>query len=149
MSHGTDKDYIVIKETKTTSSDRVLSLPNILADLLRKLKHEQNLTILKLGDLYENNNFIFTTWNGKIMNLYTPTNWWRDFVKEHDLSNVTLHGLRHTCCSLMLKEGNDIATISKTLGHSNISTTLNIYSHMIEDNKKKAIDSVASYFIAK
>lgn len=149
LSHGTDKDYVIIKETKTSSSERVLSLPNILAETLRKLKQEQNLNILKLGDLYENKNFIFTTWNGKIMNLHTPTNWWRDFTKKHNLSNVTLHGLRHTCCSLMLKEGNDIATISKTLGHSNISTTLNIYSHMIEDNKKKAIESVASYFIAK
>ncbi|MBR4892599.1 MAG: site-specific integrase [Clostridia bacterium] len=149
LSHNSNEDYVVLKETKTVSSVRVLSLPNILADILRKLKQEQNINILKLGDLYVNNNFIFTTWNGKIMNLHTPTNWWRDFTKKHNLSNVTLHGLRHTCCSLMLKEGNDIATISKTLGHSNISTTLNIYSHMIEDNKKKAIESVASYFIAK
>lgn len=149
LSHGTDIDHIITKETKTTSSERVLSLPNILVESLRKLKQEQNLNILKLGDLYKNNNFVFTTWNGKIMNIYTPTNWWRDFVKKHELSKVTLHGLRHTCCSLMLKEGNDIATISKTLGHGNISTTLNIYSHMIEDNKKQAIESVASYFIAK
>lgn len=149
LSHGTDKDYVIIKETKTPTSNRALSLPNILADLLRKLKLEQNLNILKLGDLYENNNFIFTTWNGKIMNLHTPTNWWHKFREKHDLSKVSFHGLRHTCCSLMLKEGNDIATISKTLGHSNISTTLNVYSHMIEDNKKKAIESVASYFIAK
>ena len=149
LSHNSNDDYVITKEPKTASSVRVLPLPLILIEKLKKLKKEQNLNILKLGDLYHNNNFIFTTWNGHIMNIHTPTNWWREFVDKHNLSRVTLHGLRHTCCSLMLKEGNDLTSISKTLGHSNLSTTLNIYSHMIEDNKKAAIDSVASYFEAK
>lgn len=149
LSHGSADDYVIVKETKTAASERVLAIPFVLIEKLKVWKKEQNLNILKLGDLYHNNNFIFTTWNGHIMNIHTPTNWWRDFVKKYDLSHVTLHGLRHTCCSLMLREGTDLATISKTLGHSNLSTTLNTYSHMIEDNKKKAVESVASYFNAK
>ena len=68
------------------------------------------------------------------------------FVKKQKglgLPSVTLHGLRHSHASVLLKNGVDVAYISKRLGHSNISITLNTYSHYIEskdnqDNLKMA-----------
>lgn len=145
LSHK-EGEKIILKETKTESSKRTLYLPEVLFKKLQLLKKEQNLIRLKLGDIYNNNNFIFTQWNGNIMNIHTPTNWWKDFQMRHKISKVTLHGLRHTSASLMINAGLDIATVSKTLGHSNLSTTLNIYTHIIEDTKKDAVLTVANKF---
>ena len=146
LSHDNTKDRIILKETKTDNSRRQLFLPEILIKKFKALRHEQNVRRMKLGDLYENHNFIFTQWNGKVMNVHTPTNWWKGFVKEHELTPVTFHGLRHSAASIMINAGMDIATVSKTLGHSNTSTTLNIYTHLIEDTKKQAVLTVAEKF---
>lgn len=146
LSHGRSEKKCLIKSTKTEQSERVLFLPDFFIELLKRYKKEQNIEILKLGSLYNNQHFIFSQLNGDVMNLHTPTNWWRKFVKKNNLNHVTFHGLRHSCCSLMLNNNVDISTISKTLGHANVSTTLNIYSHMLEDSKKNAINSVANVF---
>lgn len=146
LSHDPDQDRIIIKETKTENSKRKLFLPELLIRKLKLLRKEQTIRRLKLGDIYKNKDFVFTQWNGEIMNVHTPTNWWRDFVKEHELSPVTFHGLRHSAASIMIGTGQDVATVSKTLGHSNTSTTLNIYTHLIEDSKKDAVLSVAGKF---
>ena len=145
LSHGGD-ERIILKETKTESSARVLYLPELLIRKLQLLKKEQNILRMKLGDLYENNNFLFTQWNGKVMSIYTPTNWWKDFQNKHNITPVTFHGLRHSAASMMINAGLDVATVSKTLGHSNTATTLNIYTHLIEDTKKQAVLSVANKF---
>jgi hypothetical protein len=53
--------------------------------------------------------------------------------EDNDLPHVTVHGLRHTFASLLNSSGVDIARISRELGHSNIGTTMNIYTHVFGD----------------
>ena len=109
-----------------------------------------NIFRIKLGDLYTNKNLLFTKYDGTCMGITTPTQWWKKFAHNNEITpGVTFHSLRHSAASMMINAGTDVATVSRTLGHSNISTTLNIYTHLIEDSKKKAIETVAEHFIAK
>lgn len=128
------------KETKTEKSTRTLPLPDILKALLLQLKAEQNKQRFKLGNLWVDEDWIFTQWNGAIMHLDTPTKWWREFAKRNGIEGVTFHGLRHTAASYMIKNNIPITTVSAILGHAQTSTTVNIYAHAIEDTKRTAID---------
>lgn len=83
------------------------------------------------------------------MHLQTPSHWWSEFSKKNGIERVTFHDLRHTAASYMIKNNVPITTVSGVLGHANTSTTVNIYSHMLEDTKKDAIDVMSEIFSAK
>ena len=71
------------------------------------------------------------------------TGWFSDFVKKHDFEDgLHLHSLRHTNATLMLSDGTDIATVSKLLGHNNVTTTQNIYIHSIPQAQTQAVDAL-------
>ena len=56
------------------------------------------------------------------------------------------HDLRHTAASLMILEGVDLKTVSDILGHSSISITADIYGHVLEEQKRKAMDTLNKYY---
>ena len=64
--------------------------------------------------------------------------WFYRWVKTNNLPHITLHGLRHTTATLLIANNVDYKTVSTMLGHSNTSTTLNIYTHAVDNNIKKA-----------
>lgn len=70
----------------------------------------------------------------------TPTTFTWSFkliLKKNDLPyNLNVHSLRHTNASLLIANGTDVATVSSLLGHAQVSTTLDIYTHAFDKNKK-------------
>lgn len=62
------------------------------------------------------------------------------------LRKLRLHDLRHTCATYLISKGIPIATVSKRLGHSNIYTTLNTYTHSVKDDEVTAIDMLNENF---
>ena len=56
--------------------------------------------------------------------------------------NLNVHSLRHTNASLLIANGTDVATVSSLLGHAQVSTTLDIYTHAFDKNKKAASDKL-------
>ena len=64
-------------------------------------------------------------------------------LKKHSLpENLTVHSLRHTAASLMIANGTDVATVAGILGHSQVSTTLDIYTHAFDKNKRTASEAL-------
>lgn len=133
----------VTDSPKTEKSKVSLHLPDVLLNILKAHKKEQLIERIKWGDKWHDEDFIFTQQDGKMMCLATPSHWWREFAKPLGITDITFHGLRHTAATHMIKNNIPISTVSGILGHANITTTLNTYTHVIEDTKKSAIDQMA------
>ena len=76
---------------------------------------------------------------------YTPDAFSRKFqrfLQRNHLPHLRLHDIRHASATMMIEHGVDIKTVQSRLGHSDISTTLNIYSHMTEKMNRNAADKL-------
>ena len=140
-----------VKKTKTKKSKRNMALPLVLKNILIALFKEQDAERERLGTKWkgEEDNFIFTQWDGSIMCISTPTHWWRDFAEKHGINpTVAFHCLRHTAATYMIKNNVPITTVSGLLGHAKTSTTVNIYAHVIEGTKREGIISLENTYFS-
>ena len=72
----------------------------------------------------------------------TIGNWLTKFEEENGFKHVTCHGLRHTYCSLLLTQNVPIQTVSRYMGHSDSTITLEVYSHFIPDTQERALTAL-------
>lgn len=129
---------------KTKSSNRYLYLqPNIL-DLIRQLKAEQQDKANNLGDLWIDNDRLFITWCGNPMHPNTPYTWLQRFCESENIAFKGLHSFRHSVATQAIANGVDAKTVSAVLGHSQTSTTLNIYAHAVQKSEAKAFKLMAN-----
>ncbi len=126
--------------TKTESSKRVIKIPAVALEILKEHKMQQAKDFFKLGDLWIKSNKVFTQWNGKPIHPDTITGWFSRFIKKNNLPPIHLHSLRHTNATLLIASGADLRTVSKRLGHSNMTTTSNIYTHAIKSADERAAE---------
>lgn len=129
--------------TKTAASTRCLKLPKNVIFVLQQLRNEQLSERLKLGDAWHVTNRLFVTWDGQQMNGATPYSWYRKFCDKNGLPFHNIHSFRHLHASLLIDAGVNVRTVSAVLGHSQTSTTLNIYAHNFQEATAKAADAVA------
>lgn len=146
------KKGFLVKSTKNTSSNRVVALPSECITLLQKLNLEQKERRFMLGSAWEGQNNVFTQNMGGYMDTNTPTHSIKRIIKRYNESHedqlplISFHGLRHTSATLLIAQNNDIKTVSARLGHADVSTTLNIYSHALKERDEKAADSLSILF---
>lgn len=130
---------LYLDDPKNESSGRVLRLPRSAFSLLNYHRTWQNEQAEKLGVAWHNEkNLVFTGPEGKPIHPDTLTGWFTDFCETLGYENIHLHSLRHTYASLMIAEGTPLVIVSKRMGHAQVSTTSNIYSHMISSADEKA-----------
>lgn len=71
--------------------------------------------------------------------------WIRQVQLKYDLKQIPTHGLRHTHCSLLFEAGASLKEVQDRLGHSDIQTTMNIYTHVTEKAQEEAINKFSNY----
>ena len=122
----------IIQDTKTERSRAVIKVPEfVMEDIVKLMKEHEE-------DPYIENPFLIQ-YAAKPMRPDYAKRQIKEFTKEHGLPDVTLHGLRHTFATMLNASGEfDIAEISAALRHSNIGTTLNIYTHLFESETKSS-----------
>ncbi len=130
--------------TKTKGSQRVLKFPSPIFELLHRYKVEQDKKREKLFDRWKEHDRLFTTWNGEPMCVSTPAKWMEKICRKAGLSYYGLHSLRHLNATLLINSGVDVRTVSASLGHSQTSTTLNIYAHTFAEVQARATESIAT-----
>ena len=130
--------------TKTEQSKRTLKLPQEVMDILCELREFQLRQADIFGDKWVESGRLFTKENGEPQHPNTSYHWLEKFCARNGLPFYGLHSFRHLFASLLVSNGVDIVTVSGVLGHSAVSTTSNIYCHMLEDALVRASDTVAS-----
>ena len=149
------KNGIITKSPKTFSSNRDVVVGIEVIEPLKKYKVEQNKYRLTLGSYWQGENYIFIQDNGKQMDISTPNKVFQKVIKVHNatcedkLPEFTLHGLRHTSATLLIAQNIDVKTVSVRLGHSETSTTMDIYAHALKKQDEKASDSLSQLFQKK
>lgn len=134
---------------KTATSDRFVSLPVETMQLLRQYRAWQAEERLRLGGYYEDKGFLFAQDNGSPMHPDSVTTWLDRFSKRHGLPHINPHAFRHTMASMLYFNGVDSVSISKRLGHAQVSTTTDIYAHVIQEADQRNADILADVFLKK
>ena len=139
----------VLKEVppKTDNSFRTVPIPDSILSKLKSYKKEQNKLILAIGEDYHNNNYVFCNNDGTIMDPKKPNRRLSSVLKSNDIELITFHGLRHTYCTRLFEAGVPPKTVQSLVGHSDIETTMNIYTHVMKETKMEAVDKINSIFV--
>lgn len=143
-------DIGVYEDTpKTPTSNRFVSLPAETMKLLRQYRIWQRTEQLRLDKYYNDQGFVFAQENGNPMHPDSVTDWLSKFSTRHGLPHINPHAFRHTMASMLYFNGVDSVSISKRLGHAQVSTTANIYAHVMEEADQKNADILADIFLKK
>ena len=130
----------ITKDPKTTSGDRMVYLSKEMCQLLKAWRKECEWDRAQTANETVNeDDYLFRQPNGKPMNPCTFTYRFKLILKANNLPlDLNVHSLRHTNASLLISQGVDVRTVASLLGHAQASTTLDIYAHAFDKNKRKA-----------
>lgn len=136
-------DRGVYESTTKTGAERTIKLPQETMDLLRQYRVWQLETRLANGDRWKETPYVFTGECGGHMAPDTLSGYLTRFEKKYNLPHIHAHKFRHSMASVLYFSGADPVSISKRLGHAQVSTTQNIYSHLIEQADTQSAERIA------
>ena len=145
-----NKTVRVLKLPKTESSIRKVFLPKLVAEMLVEWKKGQDKIKETLGEEYMDYNLVMATPFGLPVGTSSIRKALNDLIKEHNLPPVVFHSLRHTSVTYKLKlNGGDIKAVQGDSGHSQINMVTDVYSHIIDDDRRKNAELFEEAFYEK
>ena len=138
-------------EPKTAKSRRNIPLPASIVRALASHKARQGEQRLKAGTKYENHDLAFATRNGApLMRRNILRSHFRPILEKAGLpASIRLYDLRHTCATLLLAANEHPKVVSERLGHSNITLTLDTYSHVLPSMQQGASEKLERMLFEK
>ena len=143
------KEIGTYETTTKTSNHRYIPLPDETFALLKRYRVSQLELQLANGDRWVQTDYVFTQSDGSPIRPDTITQWLAKFSKRKNLPHINPHAFRHTAASVLISQGTDVVTVSKMLGHAKVSTTEDIYSHVIEESKQLASNALAEVYFRR
>jgi len=128
---------------KTKTSVRWIKLPSETMALLEEYRNWQDEYKAAWGDKWTETNHIFTKEKGGPLHPTSINAMLTNFAKRHNLPHINPHAFRHTQASILFFNRIDAVSISRRLGHANVSTTTDIYSHIIKQSEERVNDCIA------
>jgi len=138
------KRGVFVAPTKTVGSDRVIKLPGEVMKILKDYRQWYIEQRERTGDYWTDSGFVFVKDDGNPMMPDSLTAWLRKFSSKHNLPHINPHAFRHTMASILIKNGTDVVSVSKRLGHARTSTTTDIYSHIIKEADNESSECIAN-----
>lgn len=136
-----DKGQVILKEPKTESSIRTISAPKEIILILKQLKKDR--LAAKLRGEKSHRELIFYDKNLNPIAQDVLSKKFRYFLQENNLKHIRFHDLRHSHVTMLIDAKVPIKVISERVGHSNVNTTLNIYSHALREMDQEASDKIS------
>ena len=137
-----------ISEMKNESSRRTLPLPAPVYDMLIEQREKQALYQAAFKRSYDTSysDFVCVNQLGELIHPSYVTNHFSVFLNQNGLRKIRFHDLRHTFASILLGKEVPLINVSNFLGHSDISTTANIYAHLDRASKQISADVITDIF---
>ncbi|MGO4936640.1 tyrosine-type recombinase/integrase [Fundicoccus sp. Sow4_H7] len=136
---------LIIQPPKSKTSERVITIDQQTIDILKAWKLEQQ-RILMITGQRSDNQLVFSTDKD---NGFLTTSQLRQNINRVqtavNLPKITVHGLRHTHCSLLFEAGVKMEVVKDRLGHSDISTTMNVYTHVTKAKKEETAETFLNF----
>lgn len=137
---------LIFQTPKTRKNLRTISLDKKTLKLLKIWKIKQKELMFSYG--FKNNNpeqLLITNEDNSPKYLDFINHNFDKIIKNNRLRKISVHGLRHTHCSLLFESGASIKEVQDGLGHTDIKTTMDIYTHVTKKAKEKTADNFAKF----
>ncbi len=138
------KNTFYISKPKTDNSIRNIYVDDEVINILKKMKSEQAELKEKYGRYYNDTNLVFQLENGNNLGSGFITVFYKNIRRKVDISSP-IHAMRHTHITWLIEGGANIKSVQNRVGHKDIKTTLNIYSHITEKMKKETVDVIKKF----
>jgi integrase len=129
------------KETKS-GKDRTVVLPAMVIDELRQHRLRQTEALLRIGVRLTDNQHVVAREDGEPLQPRSLTHASIKFLRRRGLQHIRLHDLRHTHATHMLKAGIHPKIAQERLGHSSVSVTTDLYSHVLPGMQAEAVNRI-------
>jgi integrase len=141
--HRVPGEGLVFTEPKTDRSRRTIAVPGPLIEALRRQRAAQNEERLLAGTEWDDWDLVFTQPNGRPLDKHSDYEAWTKLLKNAGVRHIRLHDGRHTAATLLLTAGVHPRVVMELLGHSQMRTTTDIYSHVMPALAQEAADRMA------
>jgi integrase len=135
VRHTLQRRTPVLAEPKTDRARRTLRLGPGAIEVLRDHRNRQH---LKVGRSWTEESYVFTSRSGTPLDSRNVTQDLQDALTRLDLPRQRFHDLRHAYATLMLEDGEELAVVSRALGHADLSTTADVYAHLTSKMLERA-----------
>jgi integrase len=129
---------VAFKEPKSKSGRREVAVPKVALDALERHRTRQQHFRDLMGNGYQDHDLICCVDDGSIWKPSAFTSAYRDLLRRRNLTGPNFHALRHAHASQLLTAGVDAKVISKRLGHSRASFTMDVYAHLMPGQDQEA-----------
>lgn len=145
---GRYRTKVVLLEPKTAASKRIIPITSQLVDILEHHRERQEKYKKEAVDFYNSElDLVFANYLGDFMSEREVLRGFYTVLDKYEIPRVRFHDLRHTYASLLMESETDSKVIQELLGHSSISTTLDIYTHLKMEQKRNSVDKMAGMFV--
>jgi integrase len=142
--HRVPGEGLVFTEPKTDRSRRTIAVPAPLIEALRKQRVTQNEERLVAGTEWDDWDLVFAQPNGRPLDKHSDYEAWIRLLNRAKVRQIRLHDGRHTAATLLLTAGVHPRVVMELLGHSQMRTTTDIYSHVMPALAKEAADRMTT-----
>jgi integrase len=138
-------NQLYVKSTKTGIA-RTIKMDDKTMTVLKEWKKKQKQDYLILGfNTMQPKQLVFSNEHNEYLQPTKTRKWIIHVQDKYKLGTITTHGLRHTHCSLLFEAGASLKEVQVRLGHSDVKTTMDIYTHVTQKAKEEAVLKFASY----
>lgn len=134
-----------VEEMKNKSSRRTLPLPDPVVEMLQVQKEHREVYRKMFQGSYNAQYLDYVCVNqlGELLRPSYVTDHFRELLEKYGLRHIRFHDLRHTFASLLINQDVPLINVSNFLGHSDLSTTANIYAHLDKASKQASADVIS------
>ena len=138
------KSELILTTPKSAKSKRVIPLNDYVINQLRSHQERQSMEKKQYQSIYVNHSMVFCREDGTYIHPRYVLQNFQDILRKAGMQKYRFHDIRHTVASLLINSNENPKVVQELLGHSNISTTLDIYTFLDDETKRNSVSKLGS-----